>query len=110
MSVVPLNGVYLVANFKETQIKRMRVGQKASVKVDAIDGREIDAQVESFAPGTGSQFALLPPENATGNFIKIVQRVPVRLRVMPPKQLEDRLLPGLSVVVSVDTTREEPAS
>jgi membrane fusion protein (multidrug efflux system) len=110
MSVVPLNSVYLVANFKETQIKRMRIGQKASIKVDAIEGREIEAEVESFAPGTGSQFALLPPENATGNFIKIVQRVPVRLRVMPPKQLAERLLPGLSVVVSVDTTDQEPAS
>jgi membrane fusion protein (multidrug efflux system) len=106
MSVVPLNGVYLVANFKETQIKRMRIGQKASVKVDAIGGKEIDAEVESFAPGTGSQFALLPPENATGNFIKIVQRVPVRFKVMPPKELADRLLPGLSVVATVDTTHE----
>jgi membrane fusion protein (multidrug efflux system) len=103
MSVVPVKSVYLVANFKETQIKHMRIGQKATVKIDAIGGPEIDAEVESFAPGTGSQFALLPPENATGNFIKIVQRVPVRLRVMPPKELEERLLPGLSVTVSVDT-------
>jgi membrane fusion protein (multidrug efflux system) len=106
MSVVPVQSVYLVANYKETQIKRMRVGQKASFKVDAIGGKELDAQVESFAPGTGSQFALLPPENATGNFIKIVQRVPVRLKVLPPKELADRLLPGLSVVVTVDTTSE----
>jgi membrane fusion protein, multidrug efflux system len=95
--------VYLVANFKETQIKHMRIGQKATLKVDAIGGKDIDAEIESFAPGTGSQFALLPPENATGNFIKIVQRVPVRFRVLPPKELEERLLPGLSVVVSVDT-------
>ena len=110
MSVVPMRSVYLVANFKETQIKHMRIGQKAKVKVDAIGGDEIDAEVESFAPGTGSQFALLPPENATGNFIKIVQRVPVRLRVLPPKGLEGRLLPGLSVVVSVDTRDEGHAS
>ena len=110
MSVVPLSGVYLVANFKETQVKRMRIGQKASVKVDAIGGRDIDAEVESFAPGTGSQFALLPPENATGNFIKIVQRIPVRFKVMPPKELEGRLLPGLSVVVTVDTTHEDSSS
>jgi membrane fusion protein (multidrug efflux system) len=107
MSVVPLSSVYLVANFKETQIKRMRIGQQARVKVDALGGTEIDAEVESFAPGTGSQFALLPPENATGNFIKIVQRVPVRLRVKPPKNLAERLLPGLSVVVTVDTTHED---
>jgi membrane fusion protein, multidrug efflux system len=110
MSVVPLEGVYLVANFKETQIKRMRIGQSATVKVDAIGGTKIDARVESFAPGTGSQFALLPPENATGNFIKIVQRVPVRLHLMPPKDLADRLLPGLSVTVEVDTTHLGPTS
>lgn len=109
MSIVPLQSVYLVANFKETQIKRMRIGQKATFKVDAIGGQKIDAEVESFAPGTGSQFALLPPENATGNFIKIVQRVPVRLHVLAPKDLGQRLLPGLSVVVTVDTSREGAA-
>jgi membrane fusion protein (multidrug efflux system) len=110
MSIVPTQSVYLVANFKETQIKRMRIGQKATFKVDAIGGEKIDAEVESFAPGTGSQFALLPPENATGNFIKIVQRIPVRLHVLAPKDLSDRLLPGLSVVVTVDTTHEGPHS
>jgi membrane fusion protein, multidrug efflux system len=110
MSIVPIQSVYLVANFKETQIKRMRIGQKATFKVDAIGGKEIDAEVESFAPGTGSQFALLPPENATGNFIKIVQRVPVRLHVLAPKDLSDRLLPGLSVVVTVNTMDEGPHS
>jgi membrane fusion protein, multidrug efflux system len=110
MSVVPVHAVYLVANFKETQIRHMRIGQKAKLKIDAIEGSEIDAEVESFAPGTGSQFALLPPENATGNFIKIVQRIPVRLRVMPPKDIADRLLPGLSVTVSVDTTERDRTS
>jgi membrane fusion protein, multidrug efflux system len=110
MSVVPVKAVYLVANFKETQIKHMRIGQKAKLRIDAIGGLEIDAQVESFAPGTGSQFALLPPENATGNFIKIVQRVPVRLKVMPSKDLADRLLPGLSVTVSVDTADPDHTS
>jgi membrane fusion protein (multidrug efflux system) len=110
MSVVPVQSVYLVANFKETQIKHMRIGQKAKLKIDALGGAEIDAQVESFAPGTGSQFALLPPENATGNFIKIVQRVPVRLRVMPPKDLAERLLPGLSVKVYVNTSDADHTS
>jgi membrane fusion protein (multidrug efflux system) len=105
MSVVPVQTVYLVANFKETQLKRMRIGQAAKVRVDAL-GREIDARVASFAPGTGAQFALLPPENATGNFIKIVQRVPVRLELMPPKELADRLLPGLSVTAYVNTQDE----
>jgi membrane fusion protein (multidrug efflux system) len=106
LSVVPVQSVYLIANFKETQIKRMRVGQKATFKVDAIGGKEIDAEIESFAPGTGAQFALLPPENATGNFIKIVQRVPVRLHVTAPKEIAERLLPGLSVVVTVNTLDE----
>jgi membrane fusion protein (multidrug efflux system) len=110
MSLVPVQSVYLVANFKETQIKHMRIGQKAKLEIDAIGGTEIEAQIESFAPGTGSQFALLPPENATGNFIKIVQRVPVRLRVIPPKNLADRLLPGLSVKVYVDTSDRDDAS
>jgi membrane fusion protein (multidrug efflux system) len=105
MDVVPVEKVYLVANFKETQIGRMRIGQKASVRIDAFGGRTIDAVVESFSPGTGAQFALLPPENATGNFIKIVQRVPVRLRLLPPDELRDRLLPGLSASVKIDTTQ-----
>jgi membrane fusion protein (multidrug efflux system) len=105
MSLVPTQSVYLVANFKETQLKRMRIGQPAEITVDAIGSQKIPGWVESFAPGTGAQFALLPPENATGNFIKIVQRVPVRLHLNPPKDLADRLLPGLSVTVDVDTTR-----
>jgi membrane fusion protein (multidrug efflux system) len=103
MSIVPIAHVYLVANFKETQIGRMRVGQHASVKIDALGGRSIDAVVESFSPGTGAQFALLPPENATGNFFKIVQRVPVRLRLLAPAELRDRLIPGLSATVAIDT-------
>jgi membrane fusion protein (multidrug efflux system) len=103
MSVVPVQDVYLVANFKETQVRRMKVGQKAVVKVDAIGDQDIPGTVESFAPGTGAQFALLPPENATGNFIKIVQRVPVRIKLHPSKELAPRLLPGLSVSVDIDT-------
>jgi membrane fusion protein (multidrug efflux system) len=103
MSIVPVQSVYLVGNFKETQLERMRIGQPATVKVDALGGTEIRARVASFAPGTGAQFALLPPENATGNFIKIVQRVPVRLSLMPDQDLAPRLLPGLSATVSVDT-------
>ena len=105
MSVVPVQDVYLIANFKETQIGRMRVGQTASVSLDAFGGRRIDAVLDSFAPGTGAQFALLPPENATGNFTKIVQRVPVRFRLRPPADLRGRILPGLSAAVTVDTTK-----
>ena len=103
MSVVPVQDVYLVANYKETQVHQIRVGQKATVKVDALGSEEIPGTVVSFAPGTGAQFALLPPENATGNFIKIVQRVPVRIRLDPSKEVAARLVPGLSVSVDIDT-------
>jgi membrane fusion protein (multidrug efflux system) len=103
MSLVPTSAIYLVANFKETQLGRMRVGQPARVSIDALGGRTIDAVVESFAPGTGATFALLPPQNATGNFTKIVQRVPVRLRLEVPADLRGRLLAGLSATADVDT-------
>jgi membrane fusion protein, multidrug efflux system len=103
LSLVPVRDVYVVANFKETQVGRMRIGQHASVTVDALDGRTLDAVVQSFAPGTGAQFALLPPENATGNFTKIVQRVPVRLRLQVDKDTLAQLMPGLSVDVEIDT-------
>jgi len=105
MSIVPIREIYLVANFKETQLRRMRIGQPARIRVDALGDREIEGRVESFSPGTGAEFALLPPENATGNFIKIVQRVPVRVRLEVPERVTDRLLPGLSATVSVDTSR-----
>ncbi len=103
MTVVPTQDVYLVANFKETQIARMRAGQPATLHVDALPEVDLHGAVESFSPGTGAQFALLPSENATGNFTKIVQRVPVRIRVQADAALRDRLLPGLSVTVDVDT-------
>ena len=73
------------------------------MKVDALGDETIPGTIESFAPGTGAQFALLPPENATGNFIKIVQRVPVRIKLAPPKDVAARLVPGLSVSVEIDT-------
>jgi len=103
MTVVPVQSIYLTANFKETQIGRMRAGQSATVHVDALPDADLHGVVDSFAPGTGSQFALLPPENATGNFTKIVQRVPVRIRIDADEQTRARLVPGLSVTVEVDT-------
>ena len=103
MTVVPVQSVYLTANFKETQIGQMRAGQHASVRVDALPDTELQGVVESFAPGTGAEFALLPPENATGNFTKIVQRVPVRIRLDTDDQTRKLLVPGLSVTVKVDT-------
>ena len=103
MTVVPVQSVYLTANFKETQIGRMRAGQSAKVHVDALPDADLHGVVDSFAPGTGSEFALLPPENATGNFTKIVQRVPVRIRLETDEQTRKLLVPGLSVTVDVDT-------
>jgi membrane fusion protein (multidrug efflux system) len=103
MTVVPLQDVYLVANFKETQVGDMRIGQPATLHVDALPGLDLHGKVDSFSPGTGSEFALLPPENATGNFTKIVQRVPVRIHIDADAKTRERLLPGLSVTVDVDT-------
>ncbi|MEQ8285947.1 HlyD family secretion protein [Thalassospira sp.] len=100
--LVPLPGTYIVANFKETQISHMAPGQKVSVEVDAFPDAEITGHVESFAPATGAQFSLLPPENATGNFTKITQRVPIRISLDNSKWAA-ALRPGLSVVVDVDT-------
>jgi membrane fusion protein (multidrug efflux system) len=98
---------WIVANFKETQLAKMKPGQKVHVKVDAFPGQELLAKVESFAPASGASFALLPPDNATGNFTKIVQRVPVKL-VFEPESLKSlgeavsRIVPGLSVQVEVE--------
>jgi membrane fusion protein (multidrug efflux system) len=103
MTIVPVQSVYLTANFKETQIGRMRAGQRASIHVDALPDTDLHGVVDSFSPGTGSEFALLPPENATGNFTKIVQRVPVRIRLDADEQTRKLLVPGLSVTVDVDT-------
>ena len=103
MSVVPVSQLYLVANFKETQIGLMRVGQPADIHVDALPDNVLHGEVESFSPGTGAQFALLPPQNATGNFTKVVQRVPVRIRVEAGPEASRVLLAGLSATVKVDT-------
>jgi membrane fusion protein, multidrug efflux system len=103
LSLVPLPKVYVTANFKETQLTLMRPGQPAQVSVDAYPDQTITGHVESFAPGSGAEFSLLPPDNATGNFTKIVQRVPVRIALPPNGPLAAMLRPGLSVVVTVDT-------
>jgi membrane fusion protein, multidrug efflux system len=103
LSLVPLPHVYITANFKETQLTRMRPGQTATIDVDAYPDQTITGKVESFAPASGAQFSLLPPDNATGNFTKIVQRVPVRIELPAEGPLANLLRPGLSVTVSVDT-------
>lgn len=102
-SVVPLAEVYIDANFKETQLARLKPGQPVSVNVDALPGRDITGTVASVSPASGSVFSLLPPDNATGNFTKIVQRLAVRIR-LPADVTDQRLLrPGMSVVVDVNT-------
>jgi membrane fusion protein (multidrug efflux system) len=101
LTVVPLGRLYVSANFKETQTGRMAVGQPAKVKVDALPGRALTGHVESFAPGSGSQFSLLPFEPGTGNFTKIVQRVAVRIRLDPGQPGLAQLRPGLSTTVTV---------
>jgi membrane fusion protein, multidrug efflux system len=102
-SLVPLDEVYVNANFKETQLARLRPGQTASIAVDALPEHAIAGTVESFSPASGAVFSLLPPDNATGNFTKIVQRLPVRIHVPAAVAREGLLRPGMSVVVSVNT-------
>jgi membrane fusion protein (multidrug efflux system) len=105
LMLVPLACSYVVANFKETQLGKLRRGQPVEVSVDAYPGVRWQGRVESFAPASGAEFALLPPENATGNFRKIVQRIPVRIELArAPEGIE--LRPGLSVVVRVDTRED----
>ncbi len=108
MAVVPLDKVFVDANYKETQLPSIVAGQTATITVDALDGKALKGTVESVSPASGSQFSLLPPENATGNFTKIVQRVPVRIAI-PASEAKGKLRPGLSVVVNIDT-RTTPAA
>ncbi len=103
MSVVPVQQLYVEANFKETQLGLMRIGQPVTLEVDALPGVEIHGHVESVSPGTGAQFSLLPPQNATGNFTKIVQRIPVRIAIDAGEKTRRLLVPGMSADVTVDT-------
>lgn len=107
ISVVPAHGLWVDANFKEDQLSRMQVGQAVKVTADILPGRTFQGHVESIAPATGAQFSVLPAENATGNFTKIVQRVPVRVRLQGSDAEFGALRPGLSVVAEVDT-RPQP--
>lgn len=107
-SLVPLQQVWVEANFKETQLAHMQPGQKVEVILDAYPDQPVEGIIDSLAPATGAKFALLPPENATGNFTKIVQRVPVKIRIPDPGALAGKLLPGLSTEVIVDTRSPDP--
>ncbi|AZO72482.1 MULTISPECIES: HlyD family secretion protein [unclassified Mesorhizobium] len=107
--VVPMDKLYIVGNFKETQLGRLVPGEKVRITVDAIDGQTFEGTVSSLAPASGAVFSLLPPENATGNFTKVVQRVPVRIDVPADVLKTGKLRAGLSVVVAADS-RTAPAS
>ncbi|WP_019143139.1 HlyD family secretion protein [Noviherbaspirillum massiliense] len=96
--------LWVVANMKETQMAHVRLGQPATFRVDALNGAELKGHVERISPATGSEFAVLPPDNATGNFVKIAQRIPVRISIDPDQPLMERLSPGMSVEVSIDTS------
>ena len=103
VQIVPIDDVWVTANFKETQLNKMRAGQSATVSVDAYPGLKLSGSVQSFSGATGARFSLLPPENATGNFTKVVQRIPVRIHLEAP---QDRpLRPGMSVEVTIDTRK-----
>jgi membrane fusion protein (multidrug efflux system) len=101
MSIVP-NQVWVTANFKETQLTRMRAGQKVAIHIDAYPGRDFPGHVDSLQAGTGARFSLLPPENATGNYVKVVQRVPVKIVFDDAPEALPPLSPGMSVVPAVD--------
>ncbi|HIE0043326.1 TPA: HlyD family efflux transporter periplasmic adaptor subunit [Pseudomonas aeruginosa] len=109
LAVVPLEQAYVVANYKETQLERIRPGQPVELEVDTF-GRRWRGRVDSVAPASGAVFALLPPDNATGNFTKIVQRFPVRIRLDADAAERGRLLPGMSVIATVDTREPDGAS
>ena len=102
MYLVPSH-VWVVANFKETQTANIRVGQNAKVRVDALGGAELTGKVERIAPAAGSEFSVIRPDNATGNFVKVAQRIAVRIQINPNQELAKRLSPGMSVEASVDT-------
>ena len=106
LSVVPLHDVYVLANFKETQLANMRAGQPVEIKVDAYPSLKLKGVVDSMAPASGSQFSLLPQDTATGNFTKITQRVPVKVKLDMTPEAQGLLRPGLSVEVSVDTNQK----
>ena len=100
LSIVPLDKVWVVANFKETQLADLKVGQVVSISVDGYSGQKLSGRIDSLAPGSGAAFSLMPPDNATGNFVRVVQRVPVKI-TLTDHNLSDRLVPGLSLRVQV---------
>ncbi len=103
MAIIPLDRVWITANFKETQVENIRPGQRVTIRADAYGGKTFDGKVESLAAATGARFSLLPPDNSTGNYVKVVQRIPVRISLDAGQDPEHLLRPGMSVVPTVHT-------
>jgi membrane fusion protein, multidrug efflux system len=101
--VVPVDGAYVVANYKETQLTDVHEGQAVDIEVDMFPGQVVHGHVDSIAPASGQEFALLPPDNATGNFTKVVQRIPVRIALDTGKNPRIELRPGMSVIPTIET-------
>jgi membrane fusion protein (multidrug efflux system) len=110
ISVVPLPNVWVIANYRETQMTRVRMGQRARLTVDAFPGTVLHGHVDSWSPASGAMFSLLPPDNATGNFTKVVQRIPVKIVLDPDTAVDDLLRPGMSVIATIDTSSLAPES
>ena len=110
IAVIPLPNIWVIANYKETQMTEVRIGDSARVTVDAFPDLILTGRVDSWSPGTGSTFALLPPDNATGNFTKVVQRVPVKIVLDPTPSLGTLVRPGMSVEARIDTGVRQAAS
>jgi membrane fusion protein, multidrug efflux system len=108
MSVVPIDGAYVVANYKETQLTGVREGQAVAIAVDTFPGQVVHGHVDSIAPASGQEFALLPPDNATGNFTKVVQRIPVKIALDGNNQSPIELRPGMSVIPAIETRSSSP--
>jgi len=108
MAVVPVSAAYIVANYKETQLTDVRPGQRVEIEVDTYPGQVFRGRVDSLSPASGQEFALLPPDNATGNFTKVVQRIPVKIVLDADNPFALVLRPGMSVYPSIDTRGEPP--
>jgi membrane fusion protein (multidrug efflux system) len=108
ISLVPLPHVWVIANYKETQMTNIRIGQKARVTVDAFPGKVLHGRVDGWSPASGAEFALLPPDNATGNFTKVVQRIPVKIVLDHDPSIAELLRPGMSVIATIDTSSKLP--
>ncbi|MDE1997184.1 MAG: HlyD family secretion protein, partial [Rhizobiaceae bacterium] len=109
MALVPKD-IWVIANFKETQLDGMKVGQPATIYVDALGHRAFNGHIQRFSPAAGSEFAVIKPDNATGNFTKVAQRIGVRIRIDPNQEMADDLAPGMSVVVEIDKASQPQPS